>query len=161
MTLRGIRIVKAIDHAGPLDGYLRHAINHRWLRNAGCLEDCRHHIDNMGELLPNFPFGVDAIGPMDHGPVSGAAKVTGDLLCKGERRVECDRPANRHMCVGIGPAPIIEVCKLFCIGFRDAIEILVPIPVTGLIALRARAVVAADIDDQRVVQFSQTINRVE
>ena len=65
------------------------------------------------------------------------------------------------MCVGGGPTPLIKVCKLLLVGFRDPVQILVPVPVAGLITLRTGAIVPADINDKRIVQLPQVINRIE
>ena len=96
MPLRRVRIIEAVDHAGALNGDLRYAINHRWFRDTGCLEDGGNHIDDMGELLADFPLGLDAIGPVNHRAVSSAAKVPCNLF--GERASQKWLPTCARRC---------------------------------------------------------------
>ena len=159
MALRRASIVKAIHHAGALYRDLRHAIHHGRLRDACDLEDGGHYVDDMGELFPNLTLGLDAIGPVNHCAVACAAEVAGNLLGEGEGRVKGDGPTNGHVCVGGGSAPFVEVGELLLRGFRNAVEEVSPVPVTGLISLRAGTVIATDVNHQGVVQGAEVIDR--
>ena len=147
-----VAIVKAVHHAGALDRDLGYAIHHRRLGNARGLEDRGYHVDDMGELLPNFTLGLDAVGPVNHCAVACAAEIAGNLLGEGEGGIKGDGPTDGHVCVGGGSAPFVEVGELLLRGFRNAVEEMSPVPVTGLIALRAGTVIATDVNHQGVIQ---------
>src|SRR6266571_2298564 len=78
-------------------------------------------------------------------------KVRGDLLGPLERRVERPRPAHRVVREGLIGTPGVVPLHLLLERHDDAVERGELVRRTERGALGARAVVTADVDDQRVV----------
>ena len=101
------------------------------------------------------PTSVDVAGPADRHALPRAAEMGCDLLGPFEWRVEGPRPSDRHVRIGRRRTPF--VVKFELLFDRD-----VQYPVIGRVlvgradqsAFGTGAVVAVDINDQRIVEFA-------
>jgi hypothetical protein len=108
MPLGGLGIVKGVAHADALDGVLLDAIHRLGLREAGRIEDCRRHVDDVVELRPNLASGFDPLGPVDDGAVARSAPVGGDLFGPLVGSVQGVRPAHSVVVVRLWPAELVD-----------------------------------------------------
>ena len=106
------------------------------------------------------PFALMRFGPAHHQRIARAAEVGSDLLGPHEGRVAGHRPAGRHVREGFGAAPFVDVLQHVGHRLRDAVEIGHLVEHADHAALGARAVVADDVDEQRVVQLAQILDRL-
>ena len=112
------------------------------------------------ELRTHFAFGRDALRPVGHHPVPRSAEVRGDLFRPRERRVAGDRPAGGHVGVRHRSAQLVVVLQDVRGGFLHPIEIGHLVEHAVHAALGARAVVADDVEDERVVELAQALEGV-
>ena len=130
--------------------------------DAGGFEDRRHDVDDVVELGADAADVLDVAGPRDGHALPGAAEMRRHLLGPLERRVERPRPRHRHMRVGLVRAPVFVMQHLLGLGeVQNAV-------VGGHLVRRALqrafgagAVVAADVDDQRVVELAHVLDRLD
>ena len=84
------------------------------LREAGRLEDRRHDVDHVVELVADAARVLDARGPGHGHAVARAAEMRGHLLGPLIRRVPGPGPAHRVVRVGLVGAPgVVELHVLF------------------------------------------------
>ena len=152
-----LALVEGVSHAHAFDRLLRDAIDHLRCQDARRFEDGRHDVDHMVELRADAADVVDVAGPGDGHALPGAAEVRRDLLGPFERRVEGPRPRHRHMRLGLVRTPDVVIFQLICDRNVNGFE-------GGLVERRAddgafgaRAIVAADEDDQRVVELAHVL----
>ena len=84
----GVLLVEGIGEAGAFDRRLADAIHHFRRLDLRGVEDGRHDVDHMGELVADAADVGDVAGPRDGHALADAAKMRGDLLEPAERRVE-------------------------------------------------------------------------
>lgn len=90
VRFRRLRVIEGIGELDPLDGFLRHTVHRRRLRDPGRTEHRRSHVDHVGELVADLALGLDAAGPVDDHAGPGPAPVARDLrgpLVGGVHRV--------------------------------------------------------------------------
>ena len=146
----------------PSIGALLDAVHDLGRADAGGLEDRRHDVDDVDELLAQAALVLDARRPGHHHVLVDAAELRGVLLEPGERRVEGPRPAGRHVVVGLLGAPHVVELHLHVDGqLVDAVEERDLVRRADRPALGARAVVAVDVDDQRVVELAQVLEGLD
>ena len=88
--------------------------------------------------------------------------LRGVLLEPVERRVEGPGPAGRHVVVGLLGAPDVVPLHLHVDGqLVDAVEERDLVGRAQRAALGAGAVVAVDVDDQRVVELAQVLEGLD
>ena len=110
---------------------------------------------------------LDALRPGDDHRVAGAAEVRGDLLAPLERRVAGPRPGGGVVrregvgAPGVEAAVLLDQRELLLRRQRDAVLHRHLVERAGDRAFHAGAVVAEDVDDQRVVELAQLVDRVE
>ena len=159
----GVGRVEGIGEAGAFDRRLLDAVDR--LSGAGMparLEDGRHDVDHMGELVADAAHVLDVAGPGDRHALAHAAKMRGDLLEPAEGRVEGPGPAGRHVVVGLFRAP--DVVPLHLHVDRQHVEAVEEGHFVGRAqraAFGTRAVVAVDVDDQRVVELAHVLDRLD
>ena len=129
----------------------------------GGLEDGRHDVDDVVPLAAQLALALDPVRPVDDHGVAGAAVVGGHLLGPGEGRVEADRPAGRHVRIGGRVAPRVVVLQhevdVRALGHGVEVGHLVVEPDHA--ALGAGAVVAGDVEDERVVELAHVLDRLD
>ena len=126
---------------------------------ARSLEDCRNDVDDVVELRADSADVVDMTGPRNRQTLPRAAEMRRHLLGPLEGRVERPRPRDRHMRIGVVGAPILVVQHLH--DFRQRQNAVVGGQlIEGAFerALGARAVVADNVDDQRVVELALVLH---
>ena len=163
VTAWGLGVVPGIGHTHALDGTLGGAVDDSRLRHSNSLEDGRHDVDNVVPLIAHLALGLDPLGPVDGHGVTGAAIVGGHLLGPGEGRIEADRPTGRHVRIGGRVTPRIVVFQheidVRTLGLVVEVGHFVVEPVHQ--AFGAGAVVAGDVEDQRVVELAHVLDRLD
>ena len=156
MPGRGVRagLVEGVRHAHAFDRLLRDAVDHDRCRNAADFEKGRRNIDEMVELRAHATHVRDMTGPGDGQALPGAAEVRRYLLDPLERRVEGPGPPYRHVRLSLDRTPVIVMLQLLSDGDLDGLKTSHVKGSSERRAFRARPVVAADIDDQCVVEFA-------
>jgi hypothetical protein len=158
----GVRLLEGVGHANAFDRLLGDAVNHVRRPDVGGLEDRRRDVDDVVELMADAAGVLDHLRPGDCHSLPGAAEMRGDLLGPAKRCVERPGPAHRHMRVGLVRTPdIVEISELVLDRNIDAVEAddLARRPEHG--AFRARAVIAADVYDQRVVELAHVLDGLD
>ena len=108
------------------------------------------------------PASLMWLGPGHAHALPRAAEVRGDLLGPLERRVERPGPADRHVVVGLVRAPdVVEVLQLVVDRDFDAVEHGDLVGRADRRAFGAGAVVAADVDDERVVELAHVLDGLD
>ena len=93
--------------------------------------------------------------------IPGAAEVRRDLLHPLERRVEGPGPADRDMRLRVDRAPLVVILQLLCDRDIDRLNSSQVERCSECRAFRARAVVAADVDDQCVVELALVLDLLD
>ncbi len=115
----------------------------------------------MGKLVADAADILDVAGPGDDHALPDTAEVRGDLLEPTERRIERPRPMRRHVVVGLLGAPDVVPLHLVCDGNGDAVEERDFVGRAEQPALGAGAVVAVNVDDERVVEFAHVLDGLD
>ena len=110
--------------------------------------------------MAHFALGLDALGPVDHQRVAGAAGVLGVALEHRERCGERRRPAGRVVVVGFRAAQRVEILHVLAQLVGIAVEELVLVHRTVGRSLAGGTVVGA-VEDQRVVQLAGLLQVVD
>ncbi len=97
--------------------------------------------------------------PRDDHRIARAAEVARDLLGPLERRVHRVRPRGREMIEVLRPAELVDGLDVVLPLLREAVEEHVLAQRAFEAAFGARAVVAGDVDDERVVGVGQLLAR--
>ena len=157
----GVRLVPRVRHAHAVHRTLLDAVDRLRLRNAGRFEDRRSDVDDVMELTADAADVIDVARPGDGHALGRAAEVRRHLLHPFERRVERPRPWRGEMRVGAFRSPERIPEKLVFDRHLDAVEGRELVRRAVEHALRARAVVAADVDDQGVVELAEVLDRLD
>ena len=157
----GVRLVPRVGHAHAFDRDLLDAVDRVGLRNAGRFEDGRHDVDDVVELAADAAHVGDVAGPGHDHALRRPAEVRRHLLHPLERRVHRPGPARRKMREGPFRSPERVPEELVLHRHGNAIEGGELVRRAIEHAFGARAVVAADIDDQGVVEFAQVFDRLD
>ena len=156
----GVGLVPRVDHAHAFDRPLRDAVDRFGRGDAGRFQDRRHDVDHVVELVANAADVLDVAGPRHAHTLRGSAEMRRDLLHPFERRVERPRPAGRKVREGFVRSPEVIPEELILHRHGDAIEGRELVRRAVERALGARAIVAADVDDQSVVEFAHVLDRL-
>ena len=114
----------------------------------------------MVELGANPTYIFDMAGPRNSQPLPRPAEVRRHLLGPLEGRIKCPGPCHRHVRVGLVGAPVVVVQSIHC---QDGLDgwLVEDAVVGGHLVVRAvhaafgaGAVVAVDVDDQRVIELA-------
>ena len=100
---------------------------------------------------------LDPRRPRDDHRVAGAAEVAGHLLGPLERRVHRVRPGGREVVEVLRPAEFVDRLDVVLPLLREAVEEQVLVERAFEAALGAGAVVAGDVDEERVVGVGQLL----
>src|SRR5450631_46778 len=115
----------------------------------------------MVPLRANFALRRNALWPMDDHPVAGAAIARRPLLGPCERRVPRNGPAGGIMAVRLRSAEVVIVLQYVLNGLRDPVEIGHLIEEAVHAPFGARAIVADDVEDQRIVELTCRLDRFD
>ena len=124
-------------------------------------QDRRHNIDDVMELIPDAAQVRDVTRPRHANALRRTAAMRRHLFAPLERCIERPRPSRCKVREGFVRSPEFVPEKLIFNRHGDTVERgkFVRRPVEH--SLCARAVVAADVDDQRVVQFAKVFDRLD
>ena len=160
--LIGIRLVESIGKAGAFDRALGDAIHDRGLADIRHLQNGRHDVDHMGELVADAALVGDDLWPGNRHALPGAAEVGRYLLGPFERRVKRPGPRNRHVVIGVfRPPEIVEVLELNIHRHLDPVEHRHLVRGAVQRAFGRGSVVARDVDDKRIVQIAVGFDRID
>ena len=118
----GVLGIEGVGEARAFDGRLLDAVHRFGRGDAGDLEDGRHHVNDVHELLAESALVLDVARPGDRHALPDAAELRGVLLEPGERRIKGPGPARRHVIVGLLRAPNVVPLHLLLDGHGDAVE---------------------------------------
>ena len=157
----GAGLVPGVDHAHAVIGTLGDAVDHRRLRDADRIEDRRDDVDDVVELVADAAGVLDALRPAHHHAGARAAEVRGDLLDPAIGRIHREGPRHREVGVGLVGAPRRDHGQHLLDREGEAVEIGDLVRRAVHRALGAHAVVAADPDDQRVVEQAELLDGLD
>ena len=98
---------------------------------------------------------------MDDHPVPGTAIVRCDLLGPGEGGVSCNSPSGSKVGVRHGTAELVVMFQDLLDGFRHRVEVGHFVEETAHAAFSTRAVVAENVEDQRVIELAHVCDGVD
>src|SRR5512145_2872333 len=142
----GLGVVEGAREADPLDRRLRDAPDRGGRLDPEQVEDGRDHVDDVGVLGSDLPFGLDALRPRDDERVAGATTV-GLSLPATEWRVPGPRPAPGVVVEVVGSAELVDDLQAVLEGLRGVVEELRLVGGAGVPTLGAGAVVGDHHDD--------------
>ena len=154
----GVGLVPGIDHADPVPRALGDAVHHRRLGDADRIEDRRYDVDDVMELVADAAGVRDAFGPGHHHAGARAAEMRGDLLDPAIGGVHRKRPGHGEVGIGFIGAPRRNHGQHLLHRESVAVEIGDLVRRAVHRAFGAHAVVAEDVDDQRVVEQAQLLD---
>ena len=155
-----VRVVKRIDQALPFHRNLGRAVHDLGFRQTCGLENGRRDIDHVAEVRADFVLRFDALGPVGHHANAGAAEVRRHLFDPLKGRIEGHGPAGSHMRVGFGAAPFVHQREQILEFLGHAVEVGHLVEHAVHAALGAGPVVAGDVEDQRVVELANILERL-
>ena len=167
VPLGRLRLVERVEEARPVHRLLVDAVHLLGLGDAGGLEHGRPDVDDVRELRAHLGARLQARRPCHDHRVAGAAEVRRVLLAPLERRVQRVRPRGRAVRRGVRAAERLEAAVLLdqlglLLGVEhEPVEERQLVERAGRRALHARAVVAPDVEDERVVEVAELLDRVE
>src|SRR6476620_11308857 len=115
----------------------------------------------MVPLAPHLTLCRNALGPMSDHPSAGAAIARRNLLRPSEGRVPRDCPPGGVMRVRRRAAKLVVVFQNVLNGLGYTVEVGHLAEKSGHTPFGARAVVADDVEDQRVVELTCRLDRVD
>ena len=158
----GVGFIPGIRHAHPFNRPLRDAVDHFGGGNAGGLEDGRHDVNDVVELVADAAQVRNVAWPRNRHSLPSAAEVRRNLLGPSEWRVERPGPAHGHVVVSPVRSPdVVEVLELILDRDLDTVEHGDFVGRANQLAFGARTIVAADIDDERVVELAHVLDSLD
>ena len=157
----GVRLVPGVGHAHAVHRALRDAVDRLRRRDAGRFEDGRNDVDDMVKLAADAAHVVDVAGPRHGHALRRPAEMRRHLLHPLERRVHRPRPGGRKVREGPVGSPERVPEELVLDRHGNAIEGGELVRRAVEHAFGARAVVAADVDDQGVVELAQVFDGLD
>src|SRR5206468_8089652 len=130
--------------------------------NTGDLQDRGQDVIDVTELLAQAALVFDVARPGNGHALTDATEPRGVLLEPGEGCIEGPGPARRHVIVGLLCAPDIVPFHLFGDGHHVyAVEECDFVRRAERTALGAGAVVAVNVDDQRIVELAHVFDGLD
>ena len=151
----GVGLVPGVGHAHAFDGALLDAVDRIGRRDAGRFEDGRHDVDDVVELTADTSHVLDVAGPRHGHALGRPAVVRRHLFHPLERCVHRPCPGCRKVRERPFRAPELVPEKLVFDRHGNTIERGELVRRSVEHSFSARAVVAADVDDQGVVEFAR------
>ena len=137
-------------------------VHHLGLPDLRRLQDGGNDVDDVVELIADASPLLDPGRPGDGHALPDPAEVGRNLLGPRERRAERPGPRHGHVVVRPVRAPgVVEVLELGLHGDHDPVEHGHLVGRAHERALGGRAVVAADVDDERVVELAHVVDRLD
>ena len=161
VTVLRLGIGERVEEAHALDRLLLHAVQRQRRRDAGQFIEGRHDVDHMEELAADTALVLDARRPRYDHRVARAAKVAGHLLGPLKGRVHRVRPGRREMVEIFRSAKVVDGLEIVLPCLGEAVEEEVLVDRTLDAALRTRAIVAGNVDEQRVLGVGQLLHRID
>ena len=162
----GLRVVERVGQADAVDRVLHEAVDDLRRVDADELVDGRRDVVHMMELGTRGVVGLDPLGPRDGHRVARSAEMRGDELGVLERRIAGPRPAGVIHVVGLRRAERVEAAypvqrlDLLLDGVGDLV-LREKLADRAVLTLGARAVVAEDVEDERVVAHALALEFVD
>ncbi len=150
-----------VEEADAVDRLLLDPVDQSGLRQSRGLENGREQVDDVQVLPARRPGVLDAGRPGHHHRISRPAQVRANPLAPLERRVARPGPAGRVVRVRHRPSDVVEAAQHLSHGCLDAVHLLHDVVGSAESALEARAVVAGDVDHERVVELPGLAEGVE
>jgi hypothetical protein len=91
-----------------MQGHLLDAVHECRLRKAGHIEDGGGDVDDVVELRAHLATGLEALRPVDDGPVPRSSEVRGDLLRPLVGGVHGEGPTHRIVVVSLGRPEVVD-----------------------------------------------------
>ena len=157
----GVRLVPRVRHAHAFDGALLDAVDRIGRRDAGRFEDGRHDVYDVVELAADAAHVLDVAGPRHGHALGRPAEVRRHLFHPLERCVHRPCPACRKVRERPFRAPELVPEKLVLDRHGNAIERGELVRRSVEHAFSARSVVAADVDDQGVVELPEVFDSLD
>ena len=157
----GLGILEGIKHAHAFNRSLDGAVDALWFGQTRGFEHSGSNINDMVPLRTNLVGGFDPLRPRDDHAIACAAIVRRNLLSPHERRITRDGPARGHVRKSRRSAPLVVMLEHLLHRLRNAIEIGKLVEHAQHAALGAGAVVADDVEDQRVIELAYLANGIE
>jgi hypothetical protein len=158
----GVLRVKGVGQARALDRALLDAVHGLVGRDAADLEEGGDDINDVAKLLAERALVLDMAGPGDGHALANAAELRGVLLELGKGRIKGPGPARRHVVVGLLRAPDVIPPHLFLDRhLADAVEERDFVGCAERPAFGAGAIVAVEVDDQRVVKPAHVLDGLD
>ena len=158
-----LRVVEGRDQALAVQRHLLRAVHERRLGNPCRVEHGRRHVDHMAELGADLSPPFEAVRPMHDRALACATPMRGDLLHPLVGRVQRVRPADGEVVEGIRRAELVDPFRheLGRLDRRRPVERDHPVECAVRSTLARGAVVARDVDDQRVVEDFHVFQRID
>ena len=148
----GLLVLEALGEAGAFEWHLLHAVDHLRRLDADHVEQRRHEIAGVAELVTQLAARGDALVPGHDQRIADAAAM-GVLLVATQRRVGRHRPAPREVGVRVGAADVLDARDLLVQRFAAQIVGTHGVDHAERAAFLAGAVVGHH-DDQGVVELA-------
>src|SRR5207248_6908730 len=102
----GVDLIERVGHAHAFDRLLFDAVNLIGCLDAGYFENSWHDINDMVELTADSTDILNVAGPGNSQALAGPAKMRSHLFGPLKRSIKCQRPAYRHVWVGLVRTPV-------------------------------------------------------
>ena len=162
----GRRVVEAVGETHAVERILRHAVDDARRGDADRLVDRRHEVIAVVELCARGRVGLDLVAPAHDHRVARPTEVGGQELHSLVRATACPGPARVVLVVGLRRSERVESADL--LERRDVHRDRARDPVLrqqladrAVLTFARGAVVAPDVEDQRVVPVAQTVELVD
>ena len=158
--VRRVRLIPSVHHTRALDRFLRDAVDHLRLRQASRFQNRRYDVDHVVELIADAALVLNARWPGHGHAVAGAAEVRRHLLGPLVGSVKRPGPADRIVRVSLVCAP--DVVELHVHFHRRLHTVQIGELAIDAIqcSLGARAIIATDVDDERVIELANVLDRL-
>ena len=165
LTLRR-RIAERIGETDAVDRVLLDAVHRAGRRDADDLVDRRDNVVDVVKLRPRGSIGLDLRRPADGHRVARAAEMRGQELRALVGRAAGPGPSRMVHGVGLGraehvePAELLERRHMLTNGAGNAV-LRQEFADRAVLALRRGAVIAPDVEDQRIVAIAEPVDLVD
>ena len=155
-----VSLVPRVNHAHAVHRPLLDPVDRVGRGNACRFEDRRHDVDHVVELGADAALVGDMPRPRHAHSLASAAEVRRHLLAPLERRVESPGPSGGVVRESLIRAPELVEQELVFHRHGHAVEESELVRRAIDRPLRTRSIVAADVDDQRVIELAHVLDRL-